>query len=115
MASSVIVGAGAAVSITTVSVEPVPGLPAELVYELGTTETDPVPSKGKLAVKVAVKTKGLDVAVSPVTVPLTAVMSFAEKPTGASLKVNVTSETVSVVFRLASTILTTTLGVPATV
>ena len=77
--------------------------------------TDPVPSKGKLAVKIAVKTRGLAVAVKPVTVPLTEVMSAAVKPIGASLKVKVTSEVVSAEFRLASTMLTMTLGVLATV
>jgi len=43
-------------------------------------------------------------------VPPTAVVSARVKPTGASLKVKVTVDTLSVLFRLVSTMSTTTLG-----
>ena len=44
------------------------------------------------------------------TVPPTAVMSAAVKPVGASLKVKVTTDTLSATLSAASTILTTRLG-----
>ena len=74
------------------------------------TETVPVPVNGTVAVKVAVNTSGLAVAVRAETMPLAAVMSLAVKPTGASLKVKVTCEVVSATLSALSTILTTTEG-----
>jgi hypothetical protein len=70
-----------------------------------------VPVKPSVAVKVAVKTFGSAVGVRPLSVPPTAVVSARVKPTGASLKVKVTVDTLSpVLFRVVSTMSTTTLG-----
>ena len=66
--------------------------------------------KPSVAVKLAVNTFGSAVGVRPLNVPPTAVMSARAKPTGASLKVKVTVDTLSALFRLASTMSTTTLG-----
>ena len=76
----------------------------------GDTLTLPLPSKPALAVKVAVNTNGSAVAVKPLTMPPVALMSPSVKPTGASLKVKVTLETLSATLRLLSTMLTVTLG-----
>jgi len=57
-----------------------------------------------------VKTFGSAVGVRPLTVPPTAVVSAKVKPTGASLNVKVTVDTLSVLFRLGSTMSTMTLG-----
>ena len=62
-----------------------------------------------MAVKVAVNTLGSAVGVRPLSVPPTAVISARVKPTGASLKVKVTVDTLSALFRLGSTMSTTTL------
>jgi len=69
-----------------------------------------VPVKPSVAVKVAVKTFGSAVGVRPLSVPPTAVVSARVKPTGASLKVKVTVDTLSVLFRVVSTMSTMTLG-----